>query len=468
MERSSPRSLWTRYWIYCLTVVGLAVGFGAGIRSAQADERERPNIVLILADDMGWTDAGCFGSDVYETPNIDRLAAAGIRFTNGYAACNVCSPTRAALMTGKYPARLHLTDYIPGGRDRGMRSPEWTKFLPLEEVTIAEALGSAGYVCGHFGKWHLNRDKNYRPNRPLDPASQGFHDVLTTVKPKRDADPDDDPHHAFEITARAISFIEKNQSRPFFCYVSHNSLHRPVIARRELLQRYAERIGRHSHQRNAMYAAMVHDLDQTVGQITAKLDDLGIAEKTLVVFTSDNGGFLGDEQEPGTSCYPLRGGKGTNYEGGVRVPTIVRWPGVTPPGSTCETPICTPDYLPTLLQAAGVVPGDVGIGEIDGQSIVPLLRDPAASFERDTLYWHYPHYHALGATPHGAIRSGDWKLIEFYEDGHVELYNLKQDIGEENDLASKMPEKADELRRRLHEWREKVGAQMPIEAGASG
>ena len=432
--------------------------------SLAVEERTRPNIVLILADDMGWLDAGCFGSDLYETPNIGRLAAEGTRFTNSYTACHVCSPTRASILTGKYPARLHLTNFIPGRpRKGGMRVPPWTRHLPLEETTIAEALRPLGYVSGHFGKWHLNSDKEYRPGRPMDPASQGFDEVLTTVKPKSTADPQSDPHHVRLITDAALTFIEHHRAGPFFCYVSHNSLHRPVIGRPELVDGYAEKIGPNNVQTSAQYAAMVHDLDENVARIMAKLDALKLVQNTLLIFTSDNGGFTGDRKDAGTSNAPLRGGKGTNYEGGVRVPTIIRWPGIVKPGSVCHEPIISNDFFPTVVEIAGMV--DSAPNATDGLSIVPLLRDAEARLNREALYWHYPHYHAQGATPHGAIRVGSWKLIEFFEDMHVELYNLAEDIGEQHDRAAEMPEKASALREQLHAWRDEVGAQMPLPPG---
>ncbi len=440
-----------------------AVLLTIGSWSLAAQEGKPPNIVLFLADDMGWTDAQCFGSDLYETPNIDRLAAEGMKFTNSYAACHVCSPTRASILTGKYPARLHLTNFIPGREhDGGMHSPAWTKHLLLEETTIAEALHSAGYVCGHFGKWHLNRDKEYRPGRPMDPGSQGFDAVLTTVKPKATANPRSDPHHVRQITDAALTFIEQHRERPFFCYVTHNSLHRPTIGRPDLVDAYQERIGPNHVQTSAKYAAMVHDLDKSVARIVAKLEALQLVDNTLLIFTSDNGGFTGDRKDAGTENYPLRAGKGSNYEGGVRIPTIIRWPGIVQPGSVCHEPIISNDFFPAIAQVSGLAENTSST--TDGLSIVPLLRDSQAHLKRHALYWHYPHYHAQGATPHGAIRAGAWKLIEFFEDMHVELYNLVDDIGEENDLAAKMPEKAAALREQLHTWRDEVGAQMPLPA----
>lgn len=445
-------------WLFFVVVLAIDL-------SSDGGETRPPNIVLILADDLGWADVGCFGSGSYETPNIDRLATQGTKFTNSYAACNVCSPTRASILTGKYPARLHLTDFIPGGQGNHLlQQPEWTQYLPLEEVTIAEALRPAGYVSGHFGKWHLNSTKEYRPGRPMDPASQGFDAVLTTAKPNSTDDPYADPHHVRQITDAAVKFIENHRQGPFFCYVSHNSVHRPVIARPELTSEFQQKIPAGAEQASAKYAAMVYELDASVGRIMETLDALSLSDDTLLIFTSDNGGFTGDAKDDGTSNHPLRAGKGTNYEGGVRIPTIVRLPGVTAAGSECDEPIISNDFFATFVEFAGVDEGTSGA--TDGVSILPLLSDPQSHLEREALFWHYPHYHSLGATPHGAIRLGPWKLIEFYEDMHVELYNLDEDLGEQNDQAGEMPEKANELRQSLHTWREAVGAQMPVPANS--
>ena len=433
----------------------------AAVASQATADPRRPNIVLILADDLGWRNVGCYGSPTCQTPHIDRLARQGVRFTDAYAACHVCSPTRASILTGRYPARLHLTNYIPGNTPGRMRPPDWRPYLPLDEVTIAEALAPHGYRCGHFGKWHLNRNKNYRAGRPMDPGSQGFHEVLTTRKPTRDARPEADAHHVRQITDAAIDFIRRHANRPFFCYVSHNSVHRPILADPKRVAQHRQRLAAAGIEGNATYAAMVDDLDQSVGRLAAVLDELDLADSTLLIFTSDNGAFLGDEKDRGTSNAPLRGGKGTNYEGGIRVPLIVRWPGIARPGSVCHEPVISNDLFPTMLEAATRTPHTALQHPIDGQSLVPLLRQPNAGLDREALFWHYPHYHSQGATPHGAVRQGDWKLIEFYEDMHVELYNLAADLGEQHDLASQQPQRAAALRRLLHTWRNAVGAQMP-------
>ena len=451
----------TSIWLFSLLLL-LLLSADSAVRADQRDAPQKPSIVFILADDMGWSAVKCFGSDLHQTPNIDRLAAAGMKFTDAYAAAHICSPTRASIMTGKYPARLHLTDYIAGNGRGKLRPPKWTKQLPLEEVTIAEALKAAGYATGHFGKWHLNKNKGYRPGRPGDPGSQGFDDVLTTHKPRRSADPKSDAHHVKQITDRAVAFMEKNKQRPFFCYVTHNTLHRPEMAHPDLVKRYKQQIKPGMSQTNAIYAAMVHDLDESVGRIVAKVDELGIADRTLVIFTSDNGGFLGDGSDSGTTNAPLRSGKGHIFEGGIRAPTIVHWPGVTKKGSVCGVPISSVDFYPTLLEITGAKGDAAHNADVDGISLVGLLKDSAAKLPREAIYWHYPHYSPQGGLPAGAVRSGRFKLIEFFEDMHVELYDLAADLGEKTDLAEKMPAKTDSLRKQLHAWRQAVGAQMPI------
>jgi len=426
----------------------------------------RPNIVFILVDDLGWADVGCFGSRYYETPNIDCLAAQGMRFTDAYAACAVCSPTRASILTGKYPARLHLTNWIPGEGDaptHRLRVPEWRQFLPLEEVTIAQALKSAGYVSASIGKWHLG-------GRPYWPEHHGFDlniagsylgsppSYFWPYQAGGNAMPDlkEGGHEGEYLTDRltdeAEKFIDRNKDRPFFLYFAHYAVHIPLQAKPAVLEKYKAKtpVG---GQKNPVYAAMVESVDDSVGRIQRKLQSLGITDRTLIVFMSDNGGYW-----PGaTSNAPLRAGKAYPYEGGTREPLIVKWPGRIKPGTTCSMPVCSIDFFPTLLEIAGVKPPVA----VDGLSFVPLLRQ-TGSLQRDALYWHYPHYcwNAL-IRPFGAVRAGQWKLIEFYEDLRVELYNLKDDLGESRDLAADNPSKAAELREMLHRWRKSVGAQMP-------
>jgi len=438
--------------VISLALPGCASGSGRSLRT--------PNIVFILADDQGRHQVGCYGNDFYETPNLDRLAAEGMRFTDAYAACAVCSPTRASIMTGKYPARLHLTDYIPGQipRNPKLKTPDWTQFLPLKEVTIAEALKPAGYVSGHFGKWHLNRDKHYRPGRAMDPGSQGFDEVFTTVKPSSDADPLADPHHVKEITDRAIAFIENHKKRPFFCYVTHNSIHNPKMERPDLVAKYRAKPGSGDPKNNPIAGAMVETLDKSVGRILDALDELEIADHTLVMYFSDNGGIHAQDE-----LKPLRGGKGQFYEGGIREPLIVRWPGVVRPGTRCEVPVSSIDFFPTLVRAAGLLVADP---KVDGESLVPLLMR-TGGLAREAIYWHFPHYHSSGIAPCGVIRLGRYKLIEWYErsidgievDGALELFDLEKDISEQNDLVKKIPKLASRLYKKLKAWRVSVNAQ---------
>ena len=418
---------------------------------------KKPNFVFFLVDDLGWRDVGCYGTKFYETPHIDRLAAEGMRFTDAYAACPVCSPTRASILTGKYPARLHLTDWIAGHNQPNakLRIPDWTKYLPLEEVTIAEALKPAGYATASIGKWHLGGEPYY-------PDKQGFDlNVGGTAKgqPPRYFSPysiptlADGPKGEYltdRLADEAEKFIEQNRDRPFFLYLPHFAVHTPIQGKEEITAKYAAKPP-DGDQKNATYAAMIESVDESVGCVMKKLDALGLADRTVVFFMSDNGGLAGV-----TSNAPLRAGKGTLYEGGIREPMIIKWPGVVRSGTTASTPVTSTDFYPTILEMAGLPPKPEQ--HMDGLSLVPLLKE-SGPLRRDTLYWHYPHYHRT--TPAGALRHGDWKLIEYFEDGHVELYNLKEDLSETKDLAAAMPEKTHELQKMLAEWRRSVGAQMP-------
>lgn len=449
----------------CLGVLLLAaLAHHAAAAADPTPARRPPNIIFILIDDLGWTDGGCFGSDLYETPNIDRLAREGMRFTDGYAACTVCSPTRAALMTGKYPARLHLTDWIAGHQrpKAKLAVPDWTMYLPRSEVTIATALKRAGYVTAHVGKWHLGNEQQGWPDKHgFDVNVAGYHagQPPSYFSPYKIPTLTDGPPGEYltdRLTAEAVRFIEANKDRPFFLYLPHYGVHTPLQAKADVVAKYQKRIKPGMRHTNATYAAMIESMDDSVGRITARLAELGLADNTVIFFTGDNGGLIRS-----TSNAPLRAGKGSSYEGGVREPLLVKWPGVTKPGSACHEPVITPDFYPTMLAMAGTAGDANHNAQVDGVSIVPLLQDPAARLRREALYWHYPHYHPGGATPYGAVRAGDWRLVEFYEDNHVELYNLKEDLGEKHDRAAELPAKAAELRQRLHDWRQAVGAQMP-------
>ncbi len=432
---------------------------------------ERLNVVLVLVDDMGWTDLGCQGSDLYQTPHVDRLAKEGMRFTNGYSACTVCSPTRAAVMTGKYPARLHITDWIHGHNKpkAKLRPPEWTHFLPLEETTIAEALKAKGYATCHIGKWHLGEEKHWPDKQGFDHNIGGYH----RGQPPRYFSPykiptlKEGPEGEY-LTDReaeeACRFIAANADKPFFVYLPHYCVHTPLQGKADVIDEYKQRVakgGESLRHRNPVFASMVESVDDAMGRIREQLEESGVADRTLIIFTSDNGGLvLGRRSGRPTNNAPLRAGKGSSYEGGVRVPFIAYWPGVTKPGTVCEEPVISCDLLPTILDATGI-DRDEWPENVDGKSITPTLADPAVALDRDALFWHYPHYHPGGATPYAAIRARDWKLIEFYEDDRVELYHLSEDVGESKDLASVETKKAAELRDRLHAWQKSVGAQMP-------
>jgi arylsulfatase A-like enzyme len=432
--------------------------------------RQRPNLLVFLADDLGAADLGCTGSTFYRTPAIDRLAAEGMLFSRGYAAGPVCSPTRAGLVTGRHPARVRITNFIGGDRRGPLLPAEYLRALPDAEVTIAEQLMTAGYATGVFGKWHLGP--------PADIRLHGYEEnALTNVAPGRG--PAEDPMHARAIAAKAAAFIAMTRDRPWLCYVPMHSVHVPLAARRDLIDEETARAaalparspreidegGRKARavQDLPVYAAMVREMDDTVATILAAVEQAGVRGDTLVIFTSDNGGLSTAESSP-TSNLPLRAGKGYLYEGGIRVPLIVRWPGVVKPGTTTDAPATTMDVAATLLDAAGapVPPGLI----LDGESLRPLLADTAAPPPRD-LFWHYPHYANQGGRPAGAILAGDGprpgseKLVEHFEDDRVELFDLSRDPGERRDLSAERPERVMVLRDRLAAWRKGLAAAMP-------
>lgn len=448
---------------------------------SKASRVPRTNIVFVLADDLGWKDLGCYGSTFYETPNLDRLAATGMRFTEAYAACHVCSPTRASILTGKYPARLRLTDWLPGRPDRPdqkLKRPLLTQHLPLEEFTIAEALQEGGYRTAFMGKWHLG-GTNYFPEHQGFDINIGGCEKGTPpsyFSPYRLPNLPDGPPGEYltdRLTDEALHFIEKSRDKPFFLYLSHYAVHNPQRAKTNLIDKFKakaaqlpppagpEFLPRNNRrvrqiQNQPVYAAMIQSLDESVGRIMDKLEELGLEKNTVIIFTSDNGGLSTSEGTP-TSNLPLRMGKGWHYEGGVREPLLIRWPGVTPPGSLCRQPAISTDFYPTLLEVAGLPMRPQQYR--DGVSLLPLLKGGVRS-ERP-LFWHYPHYSNQGGAPGGAVRLGSYKLVEWFEDMRVELYNLDQDLGELHDLASAQPEKTAALRRQLHQWRHSVNAAMP-------
>ena len=490
--------------VVCSLLLGLAAApslFAADDGAAGASAKSaRPNIVLILADDLGQRDLGCYGSTFYETPRINGLAAGGMKFTDAYAACPVCSPTRASIQTGRHPARLHLTDWLKGRRKREgspILHADYVDALPPGEVTVAERLKTAGYLTGYVGKWHLS-DRASAGGDIEDgrlPEDQGY-DVGVGAGPwgnpknffapnwAPDVQPEFDGQYLDRLLAeKSAAFIADSAAAdaPFFLTFAPYLVHTPIQPEAEKLAKYETKAeefaaedasfskpggdGREGNpglptQNNPHYAAMVESLDDTVGVVLDALDAAGVADETLVVFFSDNGGLAVREGKltPATTNAPLRAGKGWLYEGGIREPLLVRWPGVVQAGSVSDEPVTSHDLFPTLCAAAGVDPGPA---ELDGVDLTPLLTGGKAVLDREALYWHYPHFSNQGGRPGGAVRAGHWKLIERYEDGALELFDLKEDEAETNDLAAEQPGKAAELRSMLSGWRQRLDANMP-------
>jgi arylsulfatase A-like enzyme len=416
-----------------------------------------PNIIFILTDDLGATDLGCFGSQFYQTPNIDRLAHDGLKFTHAYSACTVCSPTRAALMTGRSPAALHLTDWITG-HDRPsarLRIPDWSKNLPHDVPTLPQALHAAGYTTGCIGKWHLGDDGPEKYGFDVAIANNGKGQPASYFSPYKNPQLPDGPPGEFltdRLTAEAEKFIEQHQDHPFFLYLPHYAVHTPLMGKPEVVEKYRQRASANDPQHHPTYAALVESVDDSVGRLRAKLDALKLSERTIIVFTSDNGGLILNQV---TSNLGLRAGKGSAYEGGVRVPAIALVPGMTKAGSTSTAPVITMDWTATLLELAGAQP----LSAAQGVSLTPLLRGRA--LPPRPIFWHYPHYHPGGATPYSAVLDEGWRLVEFFEDDRAELYALGDDPMEQHDLAALQPQKTAELRAKLQAWRESVGAQLP-------
>jgi arylsulfatase A-like enzyme len=458
------------------TLLLLIFGLAQAFNFAGAVDRP-PNIVFILVDDMGWKDGACFGSRFYQTPQIDALAASGLRFTSAYAACAVCSPSRAALMTGKSPARLHITDWIPGEdapENSRFKLPDWLEHLPLEETTLATALRKLGYVTGHIGKWHLGGgeflpqyqgfDTNIAGGDTGHPASYFWPYGATNndhrVPGLAERGGKNGEYLTDQLTDEALNFIEANQSRPFYLNFCHYAVHAPLMGKQELIDAAADRPGADG-QNNKVYYAMLRSVDESVGRIMEKLGELKLANNTIIIFTSDNGGAVHFGRPPATSNSPLRDGKGCAYEGGLRVPLIVKVPGVTHAGEVCDSPVITMDFFPTLLELIGA-DQSASRTAVDGVSFAPLLRGGSQMPHR-ALFWHYPHYWNGGKiSPYSVARVDDWKLIRFYETGTEELYNLKADLSETNNLAASHSAKRMELSARLDAWLKEVGAQMPV------
>ncbi len=446
---------------------------------------EPVNFVFILADDLGYMDVGAYNPDTfYETPNIDRLADEGVRFTQGYAAAPVCSPTRASIMTGLYPSRMATTDYF-GAPQPDRVSRHWTRNKPLlparyepqlphDEVTVAEALSAAGYRTFWAGKWHLGGEGSYPEDHGFEVNRGGWEaggpygrgNYFVPYDNPRLEDGPEGEHMPARLAAETVRFIGENQDQPFITFLSFYSVHTPLMARPDLQEKYEAKPASPTMwgtegdrqvrltQDHAVYAAMVEAMDQAVGTVLAALDELDLVRNTMVIFTSDNGGLSTSEGHP-TSNLPLRAGKGWMYEGGIREPLLMRWPALLKGGRVEDTPVTSPDFMPTLLQIARLPEPDF----TDGVSLLPLLIERRAP-ERD-LYWHYPHYGNQGGSPSSAVRRGDWKLIRFYEDGREELYDLAADVSERENHASNQPEIRNELSEALDTWLDQVNARLP-------
>lgn len=439
-------------------------------------EAERPNVLFFLVDDLGWADLACYGSTFHETPHLDQLAKDGIRFTDAYTAASICSPTRASIMSGKHPVRVDITDWIPGrgSGNNKLRTPEDTHHLKLEEVTIAEALKEGGYQTFYTGKWHLG-------GRGFEPSRQGFDVYYDPHKESSKGSPGKGKttgrkHGTIDLTRETRKFVTENKDAPFFAMVAYYDIHTPIIAEEKHLAHYRDKAARlgpspapitehdgksRPRQDNPALATMVQAVDDSVGELVSHLEELGIADNTVVIFFSDNGG-LATLRRPGPGCnLPLRASKGWLYEGGIRVPLIIRMPGKSRAGTVTPHLVNSTDFYPTLLSLAGLPKRPEQ--HADGKDFSSVLKgvgngDPP----RTTLYWHYPHYHGSTWTPGAAIRDGHWKLVEFYHHGGHELYNLAEDLGESRDLARSNPERAAGLLEQLHAWQKQLGAKMPV------
>ncbi len=440
----------------------LAVTISTALTPACMEKTIQPNIIFILADDLGWSQTSTYGSNYYKTPNLDRLATEGIKFTNAYAACPVSSPTRASIMTGKYPSRLHITNYIPGPekRNRLLSEPDWQKFLPLEEITLGEVMRDQGYNTAIFGKWHLSVTKFGPESLPFNPDKQGFNEYFVSDKPNIKDDPEKDAHKSDSIGNTSVKFIKENVSNRFFLFVSFSAIHNPLMEKAGSIDKWQNVKGSEKPENNPVIGAMLATMDNNIGKIINAVDESGLSDNTIIIFFSDNGGLETDAHQT-----PLKHGKGWLYEGGIRVPLIIKWPGVIKENSISRDVVTSVDFMPTFCDLLNVKNKPFS----DGISILSHLKN-GKKLPKRNIYWHYPHYH--NGPPSGAIRSGKWKLIEFYEKSLLnennisayELYDLENDIGESHNLANNYKEITFKLSNELKKWRENVNAQMPVPA----
>ena len=462
-----------------LSVLFIVLYNGLTVQAAK-----QTNFLFFLVDDMGWADIGANGSTFHETPQIDRLAKSGMRFTQGYAAGSVCSPTRASIMTGKHPVRVDITDWIPGQSNRPtnpLLHPEDRHSLPLEEVTLAEALKQHGYQTFFAGKWHLGKEGEWPTDQGFDINIGGHHKgsppggyyapwTNPTLKAKRKGE-----YLTERLTEESAKFLEsRDKAKPFLLYLSYYNIHTPIQPYKKRIDHYKSKAEKsftgptpfevehdgktRTRQDNPALASMVAAVDDSVGALLDKLEELKLDKNTVVIFFSDNGG-LSTLGRIGPGCnLPLRAGKGWLYEGGIREPTLIRAPGVTRPGSVSHKPMISMDFFPTMLDLAGL-PLQPKL-HVDGRSLLSQLKGNDTG--QRTLHWHYPHYHGSSWKPGASIRDGDWKLIEFYHYNNFELYNLVKDPGERTDLAKRNPRKAAELRAKLSAWQKRMKAKMPV------
>lgn len=461
-----------RCWNCCDAKMTLRILIPLWLLASSLAAETKPNILLIMVDDLGWTDLHCQGNARLSTPNIDRLAGQGMRFTDAYAAAPVCSPTRAAVLTGQSPARLRITNHIPdrpgfARKDAVLVSAPMLDHLPTEAVTIAELLKKSGYATAFFGKWHLageSRGKDGLGDLQFYPEQQGF-DInlggcalggppsysdpfrIHNLPPRQTGDylPD-------RLADELIHFLRGNRTGPFLAFLWNYTVHWPMEAPEPLVKKYRDRtdLGR----LDPRYAAMIEALDSSVGRVLSALDELNLTKDTLVVFTSDNGAFGGV-----SDLAPLREAKGYLYEGGLRVPLLARWPGVIPPGTVCGEPVISMDFFPTFLEAAGLPPPTEPSSE--GESLLPLFRQ-SGLLQRGEIFFHYPHFAFHGSNrPGSAMRQGHFKLIENFDDGSLELYDLKEDLGETRNLAPELPQQAESMRQQLQAWRDETRAALP-------
>ncbi len=463
-------------------ILGLAV---IGCNRKPALDSNKPNIVFVVVDDLGWSDLGCYGADLHETPNLDKLANKSHVFTNSYAAAPVCSPTRASIMTGKYPARLNFTIWSEAASVAERKNQEVYKFLPpqtienlpAEEVSLAEKLKEIGYLTAHVGKWHIGDFSHFPETQGFDisiAASQrgapptfffpykGFAFGEFRFVGNLGSDPDGNyftdrkgEYLTDRLTDEALKIIEDASSRPFYLNLCYYSVHTPIEAKEQDVTLFKNKLSHKFHHQNETYAAMVKSVDENIGRLLKKLDQLGIAENTVVIIISDNGGYINEyKNKVVTNNFPLRSGKGSLYEGGIRIPTIISIPNYPSKVKTINIPISTIDFFPTIMELLGVT----DYPKMDGKSFLSAIKgNPDKSIRDRELYWHYPHYYPT-TTPVSAIRQGPWKMLEYLEDGHLELYNLESDLGESKNLADSKPDKASELLKKLHHWKTETNA----------